>query len=258
MCLLADVNIAALTDHNSTANCPAFFKACEAVGVTPVAGCELNTAEEVHVLCLFPELDSAMSFGAYLYPHIPDIANDAAIFGRQIFMNENDEETGEERKLLIAATDISIDEIYALALRYGGVAVPAHIDRPAFSLLYNLGFIPEDYPFGAYEVSYLPPDGDPATRGGGDPAAGDAGVAARGGGDPAADDAGVTAAGSADVEKLIAANPALVGKKLIADSDAHMLEALVRKAGSIELRELSAVALIEALRDSRIAKLAEQ
>jgi hypothetical protein len=209
MCMLGGVDIAALTDHNSTSNCPAFFAACEKAGVTPVAGCEVNTAEEVHVLCLFRELGAAMEFGDYLYALIPYIANDASVFGRQILMDGDDAATGEERKLLIAAADISIDDVYGVASSFGGVAVPAHIDRPAFSLIYNLGFIPGDYPFGAYEVS--------------------------------------SSLGEGDIEKLKADHPALRGRRIITDSDAHTLAALARDASVMELDAPTAAALIDAL-----------
>ena len=60
---LAGIQIMALTDHNSVKNCPAFFKACKKYGVIPVPGMELTTAEDIHVVCLFDELDSAMAFG---------------------------------------------------------------------------------------------------------------------------------------------------------------------------------------------------
>jgi PHP family Zn ribbon phosphoesterase len=208
MCMLGGIDIAALTDHNSTANCPAFFKACEKAGVVPVAGCEVNTAEEVHVLCLFPELEAAMDFGERLRGHMPDIANDAEVFGRQVLMDEYDREIGEEGRLLIAAVDISIDDISGLALAYGGAAVPAHIDRPAFSLLYNLGFIPEGYPFAAYEIS---------------------------------------PAGMGSIEELMDANPALRCKTLISDSDAHTLADLVRDAAAMRLYEPIASAVCDAL-----------
>ncbi len=63
MGMLAGLQLLALTDHNSTANCPAFFRAAEAVGVIPVPGMELETAENIHVVCLFGTLSGAMSFG---------------------------------------------------------------------------------------------------------------------------------------------------------------------------------------------------
>ena len=47
---LNGLNIMALTDHNSCKNCPAFFKAAERHNITAVAGMELTTAEDIHVV----------------------------------------------------------------------------------------------------------------------------------------------------------------------------------------------------------------
>ena len=60
MAKLLNLDIIALTDHNSALNCPAALKIGQAVGVTVIPGMELCTSEEVHVVCLFEELDGAL------------------------------------------------------------------------------------------------------------------------------------------------------------------------------------------------------
>jgi PHP family Zn ribbon phosphoesterase len=155
MAALCELDIIALTDHNSLKNCPAFFNACEAAGVVPVAGVEINTQEEVHVLCYFSDLEGAMAFDVFLEDHLPEIKNCPDIFGNQLILNEEDGLAGEEGKLLIVATDIGIDSLSAIAYEYDGIAVPAHIDRSSNSVLSNLGFIHEDWPFPAFEVADL-------------------------------------------------------------------------------------------------------
>ena len=59
---LNGLDLMALTDHHTCKNCPAFFEAAEKHGILPVAGMELTTAEDIHVVCLFPDLESALSF----------------------------------------------------------------------------------------------------------------------------------------------------------------------------------------------------
>ncbi|MDR3121207.1 MAG: PHP domain-containing protein [Clostridiales bacterium] len=152
MAMLCGLDIVALTDHNSAKNCPAFFAACREAGLTPVAGVELCTREEVHVLCLFPGLGEAAAFDGFLYPLLPDIENRADIFGRQLILGEDDAVRAEEKKLLISACDIGIEELPAVVAEYGGIAIPAHIDRPANGLIANLGFIPDEYVFTCYEI----------------------------------------------------------------------------------------------------------
>jgi PHP family Zn ribbon phosphoesterase len=155
MSMLCGLDIVALTDHNTLKNCPPFFAACKGAGIVPVAGVELTTREEVHVLCYFPSLESAMSFDGFIYRLLPDIENRPDIFGRQVILGADDEPAGEEPRLLLSACDIGIDDLPALVAGYGGAAVPAHIDRPANSLIANLGFIPEEYVFSCYEVKDL-------------------------------------------------------------------------------------------------------
>jgi len=139
MCALAGLNVVALTDHNSTGNCAAFSQACARHGLLALPGMELTTAEEIHVLCLFPDLDAAAAFGALVYERLPAINNDRRIFGTQRYMDSGDNVLAEEPRLLVTATGIGVYDIVALVVSYGGVAWPAHIDRPAFSLLSNLG-----------------------------------------------------------------------------------------------------------------------
>ena len=142
---LNGLSIAALTDHNSCGNLPAFFGACRAYGVTPIAGMELETAESVHIICLFPELSDAMKFWQtvrenYMMP----FKNDVTVFGGQFYVNEEDEVTGTEEILLIASTTLSLDEGVALAREHGGFVFPSHIDRTSNGIIAILGDIPPE------------------------------------------------------------------------------------------------------------------
>ena len=64
-------------------NCPAIQKAANAYGILFLPGMELTTAEEVHVLCYFPQLNAAMHFDSYVSSHLPHIPNKPALFGEQ-------------------------------------------------------------------------------------------------------------------------------------------------------------------------------
>jgi len=152
MAMLCGMEIVALTDHNSLKNCPAFFAACGRTGVLPIAGVEICTREEVHVLCLFPSLDAGMAFDSHIERLIPDFVNNPKIFGNQYVLDADDRIVCEAPKLLISACDVSIDELPALTRRHGGIAIPAHIDRTSNGIISNLGFIPAEYEFTCYEV----------------------------------------------------------------------------------------------------------
>lgn len=149
---LAGLNIVALTDHNTSRNCPAFLKAAKAYGIIGVAGMELTTAEDIHVVCLFEKLDEALSFSDEIEKHIVKIKNRPEIFGKQQIMDEEDNILEEIDYVLSNATDISVENVPELVKRFGGVCFPAHIDRTANGIVSILGVFPKESDFDVYEL----------------------------------------------------------------------------------------------------------
>lgn len=156
---LAGLDLMALTDHNTCGNCRAFCQAAAAYGLIGVPGMELCTVEEVHVVCLFPGVDRAEAFSELVRERLGGQKNDEAIFGPQILMDKEDNVLGEEEAMLAGATDIGCYEVAALVEAHGGVCYPAHIDRPSFSLLSNLGLWDPAMGFPLAEVSMGCPQG---------------------------------------------------------------------------------------------------
>lgn len=155
MAKLNELDVIALTDHNTARNCPAFLKLAEQFDILAIPGMELTTEEEVHVVCLFPELKAALDFDKYVYEKLVKVENCEPVFGKQTICDENDEPSGSEKMLLINATTIDFDRVFKLADEYGGVAIPAHLDKKTTSLISNLGFIPPDSTFKTAEVKDL-------------------------------------------------------------------------------------------------------
>ncbi len=152
VCTLAGLHIAALTDHNSTRNCPAFYEAAKAQGLIPIAGMELTTAEDIHVVCLFETLDGAMDFGRAVNALRIRIPNRVDIFGDQIVMNAADEPIDTEADMLPNATTLSLEEVPPLVERHGGICFPAHIDREANGVIAILGAFPAYPSFACAEL----------------------------------------------------------------------------------------------------------
>ena len=153
MAALNGLQIIALTDHNSSKNCPAFMLQAKAQGLIPVPGMELTTAEDIHVICLFRTLDAAMAFDAYVSEHRMQVPNRSDIFGHQYIMDENEEIVGEEPYLLISAADLTLDDAFREVLARGGVCYPAHIDRPSNGIVATLGVFPEEPGYTSYELN---------------------------------------------------------------------------------------------------------
>ena len=153
MATLNGLNIVALTDHNTAKNCPAFFEAAKKYGIIPVAGMELTTSEDIHIVCLFEELENAMRFDEYVASRRILIPNRTDIFGNQLILSGEDEKIGEEEFLLTNATEITVDETVPIVSEYGGVCYPAHIDREANGIIATLGVFPEAPYFGFAEFN---------------------------------------------------------------------------------------------------------
>ena len=143
MAKLLGLDVIALTDHNTSLNCEAAMKAGENAGIVVIPGMELTTSEDIHAVCLFPTLEKALAWSDYVDEHRIKIKNKTEIYGRQVIMDENDEETGEIEHLLLPASDISIMSAHKLVKDFGGVCYPAHIDRDSLSILSVLGEIDE-------------------------------------------------------------------------------------------------------------------
>ena len=214
MSLLNGLDLIAVTDHNSLLNVEPVMKAAEAASLQHgrklivLPGVEVSTAEEVHVVCLFRNLESAKSFEAELSPFYSEYLNRVDIFGPQILFDCDDNVIGEVERMLIAPTSISFDALYYLVNKCDGAFIPAHVDRDSFSVMSNLGFLPPDLNIGTVEVSL---------RG------------AEKGFDKQ----------NADLFRK---------NKMIFSSDAHQLWAINEKERFLELNELSADAAIDFLR----------
>lgn len=152
MSVLKGLDVIAVTDHNSCGNVRAVMRAAEGK-ILAIPAMEVETSEEVHVVCYFADIDSCEEMGRVVFERLPDIKNRTDIFGNQYYMDENDEIVGEEERLLVNATSMDIYSVFENVKKLGGVAVPAHIDRTSCSVLSNLGFIPPDLTVDTVEIT---------------------------------------------------------------------------------------------------------
>lgn len=204
----------ALTDHNAMQNISAAMKIGEAYDIVVIPGMELETAEEIHVVCLFPDTESLSAFQDVVVesygPKIP--ANRPEIFGKQLIYNEEDEECGELERMLLIPSGITIDDVFGIVEGLGGIAFPAHVDRDSYSVLTTLGALPYGYKNGFVEMSC-----------------------------------------ECSREEIVKTYPELEKYKLLPSSDAHYIDK-IQEAGGAELlvEELSVKGVIDALKNSRI------
>lgn len=148
MAKVKGLDIIALTDHNTALNIPAAIAAGKEYGIAVMPGMEVTTKEEVHVLAYFIDVESALAFGEEIYRHLPAIQNVEGLFGNQIIMGADDQPTGKVDKLLLNATDLTLEQVAELIDKHGGILIPAHINRGANGMIGALGIMPSlpEYP----------------------------------------------------------------------------------------------------------------
>jgi PHP family Zn ribbon phosphoesterase len=148
------LDLIALTDHNMTENSRAVHALGQEAGVLVLFGMEVQTEEEVHVLTIFDDFEIALAFQKEIYSLLPPVKNDIDFFGDQVVVDEHDEIVRFEERLLLNSAQISLSDASAWVKAHGGLVIPAHIDSPTFSVLSQLGYVPDDVPFDALEVRH--------------------------------------------------------------------------------------------------------
>ncbi|RLC61175.1 MAG: histidinol phosphatase [Chloroflexota bacterium] len=147
------LQIIAVTDHNSAENVAAVVNAARDTSITVLPGMEVQTREEVHLLTLFDTLEQVASWQAQVYANLPPLKNDEALFGEQLILDANGEPAGYLDRLLLTSTFFSVEDVVQRVRDLGGLCIPAHVDRPMYSIIANLGFIPPELDVVGVEIS---------------------------------------------------------------------------------------------------------
>ena len=150
------LDLIAICDHNTAENAAVTLREGARQGITVLPGLEVCSKEEVHLVTLFKKIDDTLKMQEYVYAHLPG-ENKPEVFGHQVVADEHDHVLGENARLLIGATQLSILEIVKKVHHLEGICISSHVDRPSYSLIGQLGFIPEDLHLDAVEVSYRVP-----------------------------------------------------------------------------------------------------
>jgi hypothetical protein len=147
------LGVIAITDHNSAENVAAVIEAARGHELTVLPGMEVQTREEVHLLCLFDRVEQALSWQEEVYARLPPLENNDDVFGPQFVVDAEGEFLRYNHRLLLTSVSYSVEQVAEAVEVRGGLCVAAHIDRPSYSLLANLGFVPPGTHFAALELS---------------------------------------------------------------------------------------------------------
>lgn len=153
MSVLKGLDAIAVTDHNSVKNCRAAIIAGQSKGLLVLPGMELTTSEDIHLLCLFAELKQAQEFENYIRKDMLIIKNNIKIFGNQFIYDEFDNLIGEQENYLSVATNVPSYKAADILNGFGGIAIPAHINREANGIISILGGLDKSMNFTALELT---------------------------------------------------------------------------------------------------------
>jgi PHP family Zn ribbon phosphoesterase len=148
------LDLIGVCDHNSAENVLAVKKAGSRNGLVVLGGMEVTSSEEAHILVFFDDDDDLLDFQGFIYQHLAG-KNDGRSFGLQVIADDEDGVTGFCERLLIGATSLPAEAIVAKARAAKGdsLVIAAHVDRESFSIIGQLGFIPDTLVLDAVEVS---------------------------------------------------------------------------------------------------------
>jgi len=146
------IDILGICDHNSAENVPALKEAAQPFQISVLAGIEIASREEVHILGLFDDMEAAFRAQDAVYEHLPG-ENDEETFGLQVVVNSEGEVLRINKKLLIGASTLALEKVVELIHSLNGLAIASHVDREGFSLIGQLGFVPDNLPLDGLEVS---------------------------------------------------------------------------------------------------------
>jgi len=152
MAYLKGLNIISITDHNSGKNNVVIELLADQLDILVIPGMEVQTKEEVHILCYFPHMDALNAFEIELDEYRVQMPNRPERFGNQWVLNIEDILVEEYPWALILSLNLSVDQLKSLVEKFDGVIVPAHVNKSSNSMLSNLGFIPEDLNLNCVEI----------------------------------------------------------------------------------------------------------
>ena len=147
------LDIIGITDHNTTKHGRLAREYGQQAGIYVLTGVEITTKEEAHCLAFFDSDADLDTFEIYLQENLPDIPNNPQKFGYQVQIDREENIIYEEPKFLPSAISKTVEEVAEKVHTLNGLFIPAHIDRPKFSIPSQLGFIPFDLNVDAVEIS---------------------------------------------------------------------------------------------------------
>ena len=149
--LAENIDVLAITDHNSAENVKIAMELAKNTSLHIIPAMEVESIEEVHLLCYFQNINLLLDFQKEIYNALPDVENKEEVFGYQLLTDQNDEYKSKVNRLLATAVNLNIQDVIDKVLSRNGLVIPSHIDR-SYGLITNLGFLPPEIELNIMEI----------------------------------------------------------------------------------------------------------
>ena len=104
MAKLIGTKVLGICDHNSAGNVETMLQAAREYEILVIPGMEVQSVEEVHMLCLFENLSKVLKWQEYVYRYLPLMKNNPRYFGHQWLVDSEGNILGEEKRMLLTST----------------------------------------------------------------------------------------------------------------------------------------------------------
>lgn len=149
-----ELTLITISDHNQVENCKYLEELASEYNIKVLFGMEAQTIEEFHTLVLFDNYKNAYNMWLEFYNFLPDIENNPDLFGDQVVVDKNENIEKFEKKLLLNSANIDFDTLINMVKKNNGICIPAHVDAESYSIISQLGFVPDNPEIFALEVCH--------------------------------------------------------------------------------------------------------
>lgn len=152
MAMLKELNIIAVTDHNSCLQLDVIEELKESYEMLVIAGAEIEVKEKYHVVCLFKSFIDARRFQKALNVYLDKKMHDEVIYGEQNLFDELDDIVNNYQVSLMGSSNIGLLDLKKLVKGIDGILILAHIEKYKDDIFEKLETIYQNV-FDAIEVN---------------------------------------------------------------------------------------------------------
>lgn len=152
MAMLKELNIIAITDHNSCLQLDVIEELKDSYEMLVIPGVEIEVKEKYHVVCLFKSFDISRKFQKALSIYLSRKMHDEELYGEQNLFDVFDDIVNNYQISLMGSSNIALLDLKKIVKGLDGITILAHIEKYDSSIFEKLENIYKNV-FDAIEVN---------------------------------------------------------------------------------------------------------